>query len=64
MNEPFLNKKSYKNEPIYEQFWDTKELFILTKTDSKWNLYNYTQNKKITSSKDWEVVHDKMYNSD
>ena len=61
MTKPFLSQQSYKNEIIMEQYWDTKELFIMTKSDNKWNLYNYTQNKKIGSSKDREVIHDKMY---
>jgi len=62
MSEPFLTQQSYKNEVIMEQYFDTKELFIMTKADGKWNLYNHSKNKKIGSSKDWEVLHDKMYN--
>lgn len=62
----FLNAKKYKNtqEIIMEQFWDitTDHLFVVTKSDGKWTLYNHTENKKITTSKDYINVREKIPN--
>lgn len=44
-----------------EQYWNGSELKILTKSDSKWTLWNVTQNKKLGSSKDWTTLADKLY---
>jgi len=62
---PFLtlskDKNKYKNETIFEQYWNGSELKIMTKADGKWTLWNHTQNKKIGSSKDWSALRDKLY---
>lgn len=60
ISKPFLNKSFYKGkEEIKEQYWNGKELFIITKLEGKWILYNHTQNKKLGTSKDWMVLNEK-----
>jgi hypothetical protein len=56
----FLNKKLYKSEIIMEQYFDGKNLHIITKSDGKWTLYNHTENKKICTSKNYINVREKM----
>ena len=57
-----LSKKLYKNEIIMEQIFDdkTNSLYIITKLDGKWTLYNYTDGKKITTSKDHMTMREKL----
>ena len=43
-----------------EQYFDGKNLFIITKSDGKWTLYNHTENKKICTSKNYINVREKM----
>ena len=55
-----INKQLYKSEVIMEQYFDDKNLYIITKSDGKWALYNHTENKKICTSKNYISVHEKM----
>ena len=55
----YINKKLYKSEAIMEQYIDGKNLYIITKSDGRWTLYNHTQNKKLGTSKDWMVLNEK-----
>lgn len=56
----YIHKKMYKSEVIMEQFFDGKNLYIITKSDGKWTLYNHTENKKICTSKNYINVREKM----
>ena len=56
----YINKKLYKSEVIMEQYIDGKNLYIITKSDSKWTLYNHTASKKICTSKNYINVREKM----
>ena len=57
----YINKKLYKSEVIMEQYFDdSKNLYIITKLDGKWTLYNHTENKKICTSKNYINVREKM----
>lgn len=56
----FLNTQKYKSEVIMEQFIDEKNLYIITRLDGKWTLYNHTENKKICTSKNYINVREKM----
>jgi hypothetical protein len=62
-NEHSLRQILYKNETIKEQNF-VGELYILTFSDGKWSLYNYTQNKKIGTSKDRVTMKDKIPETD
>jgi hypothetical protein len=55
-------KNEYKtNEEIKEQYFDGKNLFIVTRSkDLKWHLYNHTKNKEILTTDDWHKIRDKM----
>jgi hypothetical protein len=56
----YINKQLYKSEVIMEQYFDDKNLYIITKSDGKWTLYNHTENKKICTSKNYINVREKM----
>lgn len=58
----FLHTQKYKSEVIMEQYFDGQTLFIITKSEGKWTLYNHTESKKIATSKDYMTVHDKIPN--
>jgi hypothetical protein len=59
-----LNQSKYKNEQILEQYYDGKILYIITKSDGKWGLYNHTEGKKLGTSKDYSVIREKIPNID
>jgi hypothetical protein len=60
----FLHTQKYKgtSEIIMEQYWNGTNLLIVTKNEGKWTLYNHTQNKKISTSKDYSTLREKIYN--
>ena len=55
-----IHKKLYKSEVIMEQSFSEKNLYIITKSDGKWTLYNHTENKKICTSKNYINVREKI----
>ena len=55
-----VKSKKYKNEEIMQQELVGNSVFIITLHNNIWSLYNHTENKKICTSQDWNVVNNKM----